>query len=455
MTRSRERFKTGCVSIEELSAKFRNHQVTSTDLTRTALDLANGPHGTAVFTYRCDARALGEAAAADRLRDAGSFLSPLAGLPVTIKDVFDLCGETTSAGSRVLSDATPATEDAEVVWRLRAAGAVLLGRTNMTEFAYSGLGLNPHFGTPRNPSDSMQARIPGGSSSRAAVSVATGIAACGIGTDTGGSVRIPAALCGLVGFKPTAARVPQRGMLPLSPSLDSVGPIARSVACCAVVDSILSGEPLAKARFLAVNSLRLAVIRTLVWEGTDRHVANATEAAIDRLRSAGARVVDVEVPEFLEITAANSAGGFAAAESFAWHRRLLEKRAEQYDPRVRSRIERGRSMTGADYIDLLGARRSLTARVSARVGEFDAWLMPTVPLVAPRFDELDSDDAYFELNRLMLRNPSFVNFLDGCAISLPCHAPGSAPVGISLVAACNADRHLLSVAAAVERLISG
>jgi aspartyl-tRNA(Asn)/glutamyl-tRNA(Gln) amidotransferase subunit A len=308
---------------------------------------------------------------------------------------------------------------------------VIVGRTNMTEFAYSGLGLNPHHGTPRNPwdraRDGAAGRIPGGSSSGAAVSVTDGMAAAAIGTDTGGSVRIPAALCGLTGFKPTARRVPLDGVLPLSPTLDSVGPLAHSVACCAWLDAVLAGDLPQPLRAAQPAGLRLALPRTLVCDGIDATAAAHFAAACSALSAAGVHIVEIDVPEFAELAQINRGGGFAAAEAWAWHARLLADREAVYDPRVAVRIRRGAALTAADYMELLAARRRWIVGVEQRLANAHAhaMVMPTVPVVAPPIALLQaSDEHYGSTNLLILRNPTLINFLDGCALTLPCHAPG-------------------------------
>jgi aspartyl-tRNA(Asn)/glutamyl-tRNA(Gln) amidotransferase subunit A len=390
----------------------------------------------------------------DTLQRNGAATPPFAGIPVSIKDLFDIAGDTTTAGSTALRDAPPAERDAPVVGRLRAAGFIPIGRTNMTEFAFSGLGINPHYGTPANAYDRQNARIPGGSSSGAAVSVTDGMAAAALGTDTGGSCRIPAALCGLVGFKPTAKRVPLDGAVPLSTSLDSIGPIAPSVACCAVLDAVLAGEELRPLREFPLKGLRLAVPQTLVFDGIDADVARAFAAARTRLSEAGAQIVDLPLRELSELGRINSKGGFGAAEAYAFHRPLIESKAALYDPRVLSRILRGREQDAADYIALVRARADFIRRVGAIVAPFDALLLPTVPIIAPRIADLDDEIAYRDVNLLLLRNPTIANFLDACAISLPCHRPGEAPVGLMLIGHHGGDARLFEIAAAVEKLLA-
>ena len=396
----------------------------------------------------------------DRMRQQGARLSQYAGIPVTVKDLFDVAGDTTLAGSTVLKGGVPAHQDATAVARLKAAGFIVIGRTNMTEFAFSGLGINPHYGTPLNPWDRATGRIPGGSSSGAAVSITDAMAYGALGTDTGGSCRIPAALCGLVGFKPTASRVPLTGTYPLSASLDSIGPLANSVGCCAVLDAILAAQsspespPQAPRTDLAANDLRLAVLTNYVTDDLDKAVAADFDRALRALNDAGARLSDVTLPELSELPDINRNGGLSAAESYAHHRARLASDGSRYDPRVSTRILRGSKQDAADYIELCNIRMHFMERVARRIRKFDAVLMPTTPITAPALADLASDDAYVRINGLVLRNPSIVNFIDGCAISIPCHVPGTAPVGLSLFGLRDTDRQVLSAAAAAEAIVA-
>ena len=274
-----------------------------------------------------------------------------------------------------------------------------------------------------------------------------------LGTDTGGSCRIPAALCGIVGFKPTARRVPTAGAFPLSTSLDSIGPLAPTVACCAVLDAVLAGEPVLDLAPFPLGGLRLAAPQTLVLDGIEPGVARTFEAALTALGKAGARIVDIPLRELAEMPKINTKGGLAAPESFAIHRSLIAKGEKLYDPRVLSRILRGREQGAADYIDLVNARADFIRRLAAITAPYDALVMPTVPVVAPRLADLASDEGYRHTNVLVLRNPSIANFLDRCSISLPCHRAGEAPVGLMLVGEHLADRRLLAIAAAIEQQI--
>jgi aspartyl-tRNA(Asn)/glutamyl-tRNA(Gln) amidotransferase subunit A len=398
--------------------------------------------------------ALAAADRADRLRKDGRAGPPFAGIPVSIKDLFDIAGDVTAAGSVALKDAKPATRDAPAVARLKAAGVIAVGRTNMTEFAYSGLGINPHYDTPRNPYDRPSGRIPGGSSSGAAVSITDGMAFGALGTDTGGSCRIPAALCGIVGFKPTQNRVPTEGAFPLSPSLDSIGPLAASVDCCAVLDAVLAGEPSTDLPAVDPRKLRLAVPQTLVLDGLDRHVAPAFDAALKKIDAAGIRVSEIPFKELAELASINAKGGLVAYESWQVHRELIAKKRDRYDPRVLVRILRGQEQSGAEYEALKRARADFIRRAHEITAPYDALILPTTPIIAPTLAELEPEGAYRDINMLILRNPAIANFVDGCAISIPCHRAGDAPVGLMLMGTGGTDRRLLAVAAAIERLVS-
>jgi len=443
-------------TLNDTTAALQQGSTSSVALTEAALARAQDPagEGARVFTRVYADQARAAAQASDTLRAAGLARSPIDGLPVSIKDLFDVAGETTLAGSVARQGEPAADAHAVVVQRLLAAGAVIIGRTNMVEFAYSGLGINPHYGTPLNPWDRATGRIPGGSSSGAAVSVTDGMALGAIGSDTGGSVRIPAALCGLAGFKPSAWRVSMAGVLPLSTSLDSIGPLAPTVRCCATLDAILAGDEVAEWQPTELDGLRLAVPTTLALDGMDAHVSQAFADALSRLSAAGARIEEIEVPEFAQLAAINAKGGFTASEAWAWHRDLIARKADRYDPRVVSRIRRGQEMSAADYLDLLDAREAWVAAVEHRIARYDALLLPTVPVAAPTVAEVTaSDDAYYAANGLILRNPTLINFLDGCAASVPCHSPGSAPAGLMVAGANGADRRILSISMAIEDLL--
>jgi aspartyl-tRNA(Asn)/glutamyl-tRNA(Gln) amidotransferase subunit A len=439
-------------TLEEHAQALANGHTSSRALVEQCLARIADPNGEGprafIKVHAEQARAMADAM--DTLRRARREPTRYAGIPVSLKDLFDIAGEATPAGSQVLADAPPATAHAVVVQRMLAAGFVPMGRTNMTEFAFSGLGINPHYGTPCSPWDRAERRIPGGSSSGTAVSVSDGMAIAGLGTDTGGSCRIPAAFCGIVGYKPTARRVPITGVLPLAPSLDSVGPIASSVACCAVIDAVLAGDAATPPVPASLNGLRLAVPTNVVLEGMDVAVSGAFDRALAALSRAGAHIAHVHFPAFDEVPAVNAKGGFAASEAYAWHRALLAEKAAGYDPRIRMRIERGERMTAAEYVELAAARQRLIADFDASTRQFDALVMPTVPIVPPRIAELDDEREYNRINLHILRNTALGNFFDRCSISLPCHREGEPPVGLMLVGETLGDARLFAIAAAVE-----
>lgn len=391
--------------------------------------------------------------ACDSLRKANVPPGAFAGIPVSIKDLCDIEGQVTRSGSRVLADASPASADAQAVSRLRNAGFIIIGRTNMTEFAYSGLGLNPHYGTPLCVWDRQAGRIPGGSSSGAAISVADGMAHAALGSDTGGSCRIPAAFNGLTGFKPTARRVPLQGTVPLSTSLDSIGPIAPSVDCCAKLDAVLSASQPSPACNTGLRGLRILVPATVALDGLQEKVARDFEAALSRLSAAGALIIEEPVPEFAEVPGLLNKGGLTAAESLAFHHDLISRKAELYDPRVLMRIRRGAEQSAVDYIGLLEMRRSFIGRASCRLAGYDALAMPTVPVVPPLMSEVMSDEDFTATNLLVLRNSTLINMIDGCAISIPIHQEGTAPVGLTVASVADRDSHVLSVAAAMEHVV--
>jgi aspartyl-tRNA(Asn)/glutamyl-tRNA(Gln) amidotransferase subunit A len=413
----------------------------------------NSGEGPRTFIHVDVEAAIEAAKAIDRLREVKAAPSPFAGIPISIKDLFDIKGQVTRAGSRALDDSAPAERDAVVVSRLRQAGFILIGRTNMTEFAFSGIGINPHYGTPKSTWQRKVGHVPGGSSSGAAVSVADGMAHGALGTDTGGSCRIPAAYNGIVGFKPTQRRVPLDGGVPLSFTLDSFGPLARTVECCAVLDAVLAGEPVQPLQPRPIKGMRLAVPTTVALDELADQVAQSFERALELLSGQGALIERIEVPEFLDVAVMNSKGGFAAAESYAWHRYLIASHGDVYDPRVSSRILRGEAISAADYIDLLNARKSFVTRTAARFAAFDALAMPTSAITPPAIAALADDKAFAKANLLSLRNCTLINMMDGCAISLPCHRHGEAPVGFMLAAAAGSDRRIFEMAAAVEAAI--
>lgn len=443
-------------TVLELAAALNAGQLSSEALVQEALARAQQPEGEGqrVFLSLEADKVLAQARASDLMRKAGIVPSPLAGLPVALKDLFDVAGETTAAGSVVLRESAPKTTDAPSVARLRAAGAIIFGRTNLTEFAFSGIGINPHYGTPRSPYDRAHGRVPGGSSSGSAVAVADSMAVIGMGTDTGGSTRIPAAFCGIVGYKPTQSRIPTDGVFPLSMSLDSVGPMGPSVACCAICDAILAGEPAISPVPAQLARLTLAVPTTVVLDALDEHVARDFARALGRLSKAGAKVVDAPFSAFADVNEINRAGGIAPVEAYFIHRELLERSGERYDQRVRTRIQGGAKATAADYLWTLERRREWIARMNLELQSYHAMLMPTVACIAPEIAPLVADDDTFRrTNARVLRNTSMINLLDGCALSIPCHEPGQAPTGLMICGARGCDKHIFAIGMAIESLL--
>ncbi len=435
-----------------LAVDLASGRITSRALVEDGLARIDDPKGEgarAFVAVSADA-VRADADAADRARASGRAPSPFAGIPVAIKDLFDVAGERTRAGSRALDDRPPAAADAPAVARLRAAGFIPMGRTNMTEFAYSGLGMNAHFGTPLNPHDRKTGRIPGGSTSGGAVAVADGMVPAALGTDTGGSCRIPAALCGITGFKSTAARIPREGVIPLSSTLDSIGSLAHGVSCCAILDAVLAGGAPEAVQPPPIAGLTLALPKTYVLDGLDETVARTFERALKALSAAGAILVEVPFAELAEIPVLNSRGGMVNAEAYAWHRPIIERAADKYDPWVLSRFDVGKAMSAADYIATLTARADLIRRMNTLTAPYDAVVLPTCAIIAPAIKAMQDRDVSQRTNLLLLRNTAMGNFLDRCAASIPCHAPGEAPVGLTVMGETGGDRRLLAVAAAVE-----
>jgi aspartyl-tRNA(Asn)/glutamyl-tRNA(Gln) amidotransferase subunit A len=389
--------------------------------------------------------------AADRRAREGTNLGPLDGVIVSIKDLFDVSGEPTRAGSRTLANAPPAANDARIVQRLRKAGAIIIGKTNMSEFAFTGVGANPHYGTPGNPAD--RHRIPGGSSSGAAVAVGDDMCEIAIGTDTGGSTRIPAALCGVVGYKPTKARVPTDGVFPLSPTLDSVGPIARNVEACAEADALLAGEQPSVVRPAELSEMRLGIPLGFALEELDSIVADRFEAAITCLSRNGARLTEMKFSLFDDMARVQSVATIATVEAYHIHRERIAACGDAYDPIVRSRIEGGSGVSEEDFSKMLRERSGLVNRMDLRLAEVDALVLPTTPIVAPLAAELLDSKAFNAANRLLLRNTAIANFFDLCAISLPMTGAGELPAGLMLVGRRGQDRRLFAIAASVEHLL--
>ncbi len=410
--------------------------------------------GSPVFTRLLSETARAEADAADRRREAGLKLSPLDGTIVSIKDLFDVRGETTWAGSSLLKGAAAATQDAPVVARLRQAGAVIIGKTNMSEFAFSGVGLNGTFGTPGNALD--PSRVPGGSSSGGAVSVAQGSSELTVGTDTGGSCRIPAALNGITGMKPTHGSVPDEGCFPLAPSLDVIGPLAKDVAGCARLLSVLAGRPFKLTEGLTPNRFRVGVARGGFLAEAAPSVVKAYEAAVERVTRLGIAVEPVDLDGVWQEMMAAYAVPLVAVEAAAVHREMIASKPEAFDRRVAARIALGTTYKAADYIAAMATRRKLIGKLAAQLDGLDGFLAPTVPIEAPAIAALEADDdAFFAANRLLLRNAAFGNLFDLCSISLPMPLGDKLSGGLMLSAVAGQDLRLLNLAQLLEPAAAG
>lgn len=444
------------VTVAQLASDLASGRTTSRQLVENALAKIADPSGEGARAFIA-VDADGARAAADHqdgLRQRGCPPSPFAGIPMSVKDLFDLAGQVTTAGSVVLKDAPAAKTDAPAIARLKAAGFVPLGRTNMTEFAYSGVGINTHYGTPRSPYDRATGRIPGGSTSGGAVSVADGMCSLAIGSDTGGSCRIPAAYCGIVGYKPSHGRIPLTGAFPLAPSLDSIGPLANSVACCAAADAMMAGDWDGAIPHRDASSLRLGVLRDFVLNDLDAEVAADYERALATLAKAGAWLVDVRFPALNDLPAINRSGGIGGGEAHHTHRARLETHGDAYDPRVRPRLLLAAGVTCDDYLSAWDRRRDMVAAFGTLAMGFDALVLPSVMNVPPPIAALDGEKDYARYNGMALRNTAVGNFLNACAISLPMHRRGTAPTGFMLMAPWGQDRAVFSAAAAAESVLT-
>ena len=413
----------------------------------------------AIFTVVTQERAQREARAAARRAREGRAHGPLDGVPIAWKDLFDIAELPTTAGSRVLANASPALQDAPVVARLRDAGMVCVGRVNMTEFAYSGIGLNPHYGTPRNPHGRDAPRIPGGSSSGSAVAVARGLVPVAIGSDTGGSVRIPAAFNGIVGYKASGGRYPMEGAFPLSRTLDTLGVLAHTVADAALVDAAMRGRLVPDARPAPIAGRRIVVPQNVVFEDIEPAVAENFEAALGRLADAGAIVERKALPAFDEVMALTARhGAIAAAEAFVLHRARVESGdAATLDRRVVDRVRRGGGIAMFDYITMLQARARLVAETTSVFAGGTLVAFPTVVHTAPRIADLEADDELFgRINMRTLRNTALGNFLDWCGLSLPTGTDAHGlPTALLISGGPGADDALLSVGLTAERVVRG
>jgi aspartyl-tRNA(Asn)/glutamyl-tRNA(Gln) amidotransferase subunit A len=438
------------LSIDQLVNKIHAGALSYSALIEQCLQEAQKENAAHVFTKTYHPSALAVAHHADAQLKAGVTLPYLAGLPISIKDLYDVSGEVTTSGSLVRRGCKPANSDALIVKRIRESGMAIVGKTNMSEFAFSGVGINPHLGTPQNPCDPVNHRIPGGSSSGAAVSVALGLSVAAIGSDTGGSIRIPAALCGLVGFKSTMNRVPTQGAVELSRSLDTVCAMTTSVSDCLSIDAVLSGARLdVKARYL--KGARFAISKTMMQDDLEPAVAKAFERTLSLLSGKGAVITEIELSELNEIAQINAPGGLSPIESYAACKEFVDHESHQMDHRVLQRMMLGKGVSAADYIKLLDNRQDWIKRTSRVLAPFDALISPTVPMQAPKTQPLmDSDEEFFRVNRLLLRNTFAINFLDGCAFSLPMQIEDELPMGLMLSASAGLDARLAEIALGTE-----
>lgn len=441
----------------ELAQELKTGATTSSALVEQCLANIDDPAGEGarafIEVYRDGARAA--ARAADKARVRGEMAGPIAGIPISIKDLFDVAGEVTRAGSTILAHAPPAERDAPAIARLKAAGLILMGRTNMTEFAYGAHGTNSHYGTPLNAWDRASKRIPGGSTSGGAVSVTDRMAAATIGSDTGGSVRIPAALCGIVGYKPTQARVPLEGAFPLSHTRDSIGPLGASANCCVLLDRVMADEPVAARELASLRGLTFGVPTTILLDKLDKSVERAFESALTRISRAGATIREFVFQELQDELDGSRLVNFSGYEAYQLHRERLETKLNEFDPRVAKRLLLGARMKESDYRDLLLLRQKLMASANNTTAVFDALLAPAVPIVAPTMAALDvSDDELYRINALILRNAAPFNALNRPAWSLPCHKAGDAPVGLMVVGETDGDAKLQRIGVAVEAALA-
>ncbi|KQV65233.1 amidase [Rhizobium sp. Root1220] len=448
----------GAMSVAQLSILIQSATVDPVDVTEAVLQGIESYPDQAIFTVLLGQRAREEAKASSKRLREGRSRGMLDGIPIAWKDLFDIQGRATTAGSRILAEGHVAQTDATVVTALQQAGMVSIGCTNMSEFAFSGLGINPHYGTPRNPRGADVARVPGGSSSGAGVAVAAGLVPAAIGTDTGGSVRIPAAFNGIVGYKATRGRYPMDGVFPLAKSLDSLGPLCRTVQDAVWIDAAMRGLTAPAVKHLPIKGLEVVIPDNVVFDGAEAGVVAAFETSVEWLAAAGASISRIKIPAFDEILALMARyGAMVTAEAFALHReRLAGVAAAEMDRRVVMRTRLGERTTLADYLAILEAREQMIADVERLVGDsFIAF--PSVAHVAPPLSPLeDSDDIFVETNGKTLRNTMLGNFLDWCGVSIPC-GTGDAdmPVGLLLSARANRDESLLGVALSAEAVIRG
>ena len=433
-------------SIVELGRAIRARELSATTIAEHFLDRIDTLEPRlGAFTVTCRDRALAQARAADEQLGAGIDLGPLHGVPYVAKDLYDVAGLPTTGGTRILADNVPAA-DCNVVDRLTRAGMVLLGKTITVQFAYGGAGINTDQGTPHNPWHA-EPHLPGGSSSGTGVAVAAGMAPMGLGSDTGGSVRIPASMCGVTGLKTTVGRISRAGIYPLSRSLDSVGPLTRDTADAAIVYEAMQGpdpaDPTTRGQTphdvtsglgRGVAGLTLGVPRTVFWEDCDAEVEARVRDAIAHVESLGARVIDIEFEHAESARQLNPGGLVIAAEAYDVNRELVDTRFDELDPIVAFRVVKGRDIPAHEYIATVRAWEELRARTVESLDGIDGLLCPTVMIPpVPVADALATTDTYAERNLQALRNTSIGNILGLCGLSVPCGFTGRGlPVGLMI-----------------------
>lgn len=441
-------------TIASVTKALEEGEVSAVDLVSAAFSAIEKEEGEGErsFIRTFKNSAITQAAASDALRKMKVPQGPLAGVPISIKDLLDIEGEPTTAGSPVMAaTAKPAGADATLIARLRAAGAIFLGHTNMTEFAYSGLGINPHYGTPRNAWEQHIGHVPGGSSSGGAVSVAQNMAVAAIGSDTGGSVRIPAAFNRLYGFKPTLDRLPMDGVFPLSSSMDTIGPLARSIRCCRLLDQVMAGLPVTQGQLSSMAGLRFGILETIALDGLDVEVAGSFVRALETISKAGARLERIKVDAIQRSNDIAALGTLVGPEAYHLHKNIVSNHAEEMDPRVQTRIVNAANIPASDYIEMLKLRQDMIERTEAAISNYDAVLMPTVAVVPPEIKPLlSSDDLYFQTNAKVLRNTSLGNLLGAPAATLPVGPKDAPPVGLMVMGIRGQDERVLNVAESID-----
>ena len=441
-----------------LGRKLRQGKIDPVELAEQTLEAIKACDDQAIFIDVLAERALGEAKAARKRLKAGKPLSALDGVPIGWKDLFDVEGHVTTAGSIILKDSPPAKTDAALVAAGKRAGFISFGTLNMTEFAYSVIGLNPHYGTPRNPNGTGPARSPGGSSSGSGVVVAKGLLPLAIGTDTGGSIRIPASFNGVVGYKSSTGHYPMDGVFPLSRSLDTLGPLARTVEDCVLTDAVLRGLPKPKARIRPIKELSFVIPENIVFDGAEPDVQANFNAAVKRLATAGAKIKRRNFPAFNAILdLVQTRGNVLGPEALHvhWHR-VHGPDAARMDARVAKRILLAEKMTAVDLVEVMFQRRKLMDECNALIGD-DLVIFPTTPVVAMDIAPLDADqDVFFQVNAKTLRNTTLGNFLDWCGVAIPSGVDHEAmPTGFLLSAQHGRDTDALSAALTIENLVRG